>query len=690
MHVHAKCQYCIDITPWGPCIAIDHTECDNPVTFSGQIYAVTSADAGRRGNMIDRFKPWNITTTTHIVSPISSSGCNRDWVPFDTDIQSDINGAVIDGMKEYVQQYQEDLGLEQPINITDDGTVVMYYNITSMSFNTSDSIHILMDAYINSTFDNGTTVMYAQHRNASQLLPDSWTRYTDNNDLVTLAGMRVSPEILANLFQALADKGVLDPKSNSTLYDATLFFNMTMSEPTVLIPSNTSSTPYSNAGADAAGCVLRESTLQLEMKCKEPRSDTGERYQLLYAELQNVTEQLDLLVNDSMYVVMQLRNVSTAKANVTIAKSDALMIQKDQIRKIAQLAVNKSLPSVNHQLKQYPLRMPGWLIPFAPHPVVKTVASNNGTQGYLDVQWSCSCNKDNTQWAQCYPGGDVTTEITSAIHFMEAILSTLQCKVFGGQPCDDATFAKDKLQLALESYRPSLACPPHADRVTTSSSSVGKTAFLSRRFRGRPDGRGSYQYHDRNQPTLDFIDEDYIARRSRQYQTVVQSNAVKKLASEAPAPFKTPPFYSITYFADSGCTAGEPGDNIYNLRNIHPGCNAEPGRHAWIEPDPYMMNVSVEENGSLRLSRDCNSDCSKCDDAVEVRLNSCTTAGTIYGSFNHLIVSEFNKDKDPAPCEGGTQPVNTSDVFLQLKAQPNCTYPGSTSLGSASNLTQYT
>ena len=103
-------------------------------------------------------------------------------------------------MEDYINGYQEDLSVEQPVKVTDDGTVVMYYSIMGMSFNASDSIHIDMDAYINATFPNGTTVSYAQHRNVSQPLPETWARYSD--ELVVLAGMRVSPELLANLFQA--------------------------------------------------------------------------------------------------------------------------------------------------------------------------------------------------------------------------------------------------------------------------------------------------------------------------------------------------------------------------------------------------------------------------------------------------------------------------------------------------------
>jgi len=90
IHVAAKCVYCLDVTPWGPCINIDHTECNDPVTFTGSIYAVTSADI-----IHPSAEPWNVTTTTHIVAPIRSSGCSRDWIPFDTNIQDALNEAVV-------------------------------------------------------------------------------------------------------------------------------------------------------------------------------------------------------------------------------------------------------------------------------------------------------------------------------------------------------------------------------------------------------------------------------------------------------------------------------------------------------------------------------------------------------------------------------------------------------------------
>ena len=139
--------------------------------------------------------------------------------------------------------------------------VDLSYKVQSIVFNTSDSIKATATAVINATKrdpDSGlVTAVKIFDRHRSQTLTQTWPRFFNSREigqedvrLTLLAGFRLAPEVMTSIFEAIDWLGLLDMRVNSTIYNAEMFFNLSLTRPEIVIGN-------ASQGAQA-GLMLKE------------------------------------------------------------------------------------------------------------------------------------------------------------------------------------------------------------------------------------------------------------------------------------------------------------------------------------------------------------------------------------------------------------------------------------------------
>ena len=242
--------------------------------------------------------------------------------------------------------------------------VDLTYKVTSITFNTSDSIKATATAVVNATKRDPqsglvtATRIFDRHR--SQMLTERWPRFFNSREigqedvrLTLLAGFRLAPEVMTSIFEAIDWLGFLDMNVNSTIYNAEMFFNMSMTRPEIVIGNASDGTQ--------AGLMLKEDVLTMHMACENQLSQhptTDPLYNLLYAKFGNASERMTLDLNGTAALVMQLLDVNVNNATVDVFKSDSFVANEDQLKSMAQYALNQSLPTINDELRSFAIPFP--------------------------------------------------------------------------------------------------------------------------------------------------------------------------------------------------------------------------------------------------------------------------------------------------------------------------------------------
>ena len=445
MTVNAYCHCKILFAHWSERI------CDHTVHFTGTVYVAAQVDVTKRED-----GTFQLDVDPKIYPVMSNSGCNPDdivrWYEGSGGVEEAMNDQVRQEIYAELSAYGQTISADQAVAIGNDTGVVFYYRVTHMVFTTSDSIKVFAQAFINVTNDAGVVKTFPGTGNTTgghRALPmaAAWNRYPGTKAL--LAGFRIAPDVFGNLFQGLAWAGVLSPQGNRSVYDAHLLFNLTMSQPRVVIDNVTAGHADINQ-TSTAGLRLREESVFMTMMCEEPHYDNKELYRLLYTVLGNVTETLHLQFDGDTGIYMELENASTTNASVDVFHSDALTPSKKQLRSIVRSLLNQSLPTINKLLVNYTIPFPKQAIPYVPNPQMKTVATLNG--GYVEQSWMCDCHEDKDGWAKCQDK-DVIDNMRDASTTLSSIF---ECAT----PGHDCAWIVSKLNTAILNYPPiDFECP---------------------------------------------------------------------------------------------------------------------------------------------------------------------------------------------------------------------------------------
>lgn len=370
--------------------------CEGDVTVTGTLALSSEVSVVNDKGQL-RLNP---TTSIEWIEEPKVHGCHPDWLARHfADVPADLRDGIKDRLNDYVKDnLQSQLSVPQVVQIHPElNDLNLSFSVVGMTFVCSSApgkeSYIIIEAQC---------TVYAKALNGSvEAFPDpsapwtgkhntvplstSWVRHTGKGlqQRVLLGGARLSQELLTMLTQGFHYVGVLSPQGSTDIKDATLYSYLDMACPEV------------DLSEAKSGVLMRQKSLFYQLQCIDRTSKNPSFFTVLNSTFTNVSEQIQISARTDgkgTEIVLQLSNASLARAHWTSFHSQAFIGQDSQLYSLVQQALRRSLPLINRQLLHYPLRLGGPLVPFAPHPQVRTVPKRNGTEpGYVEISWQCQC-----------------------------------------------------------------------------------------------------------------------------------------------------------------------------------------------------------------------------------------------------------------------------------------------------------